>query len=123
MSNYDLEEDNLLKLQIFLSVVFIVTLLISITLSYNSMSHTKKIYKNNQALHILKFNRIISTIVAIGFLMINIDDKKIKEKYKKQIKNSDIQILASIITLISTLIVLYVAFSSENNITSNENPN
>lgn len=87
------------------------------------MSHTKKIYNNNQSLHILRLNRIISTIVAIGFLTINIDDKKIKKKYKKHNKNSNMQILASIITLISTLIVLYVAFSSESNITSNENPN
>ena len=37
MSNYDLEEDYLLKIQICLSIIFIFTIFVSISLSYNSM--------------------------------------------------------------------------------------
>lgn len=125
MSNYDLEEDILLKYQIFLSVIFIFTLFISITLSYNSMMELEKknkIYKDEDALKILRINRVIALSVAIGFLLINVQDKKIKEKYGKQNKNSNLQISASLITIISSLIVLYVAFTSNNTVIGNENP-
>lgn len=125
MSNYDLEEDKLLKYQISLSIIFIFTLLISITLSYNSMMECEgndKIYSDDDALNVLKINRIIAFLVALGFLFINVYDKDLKGKYGHNDGNADLQILASIVTLISSLIVLYVAFSSTNEIIQNENP-
>lgn len=125
MSNYDLEEDTLLKIQICLSIIFIFTLIISISLSYNSMMECEgkgKIYSDDDALNILKINRVISLMVALGFVLINIYDKSVKEKYNLDIGSSDAQILASVITLISSLIVLYVAFNSDSSIIGNENP-
>lgn len=125
MSNYDLEEDKLLKYQIILSLLFILTLIISITLSYNSMMEyekKQKLYTNDDTLNILRVNRTISFLIALGFLFINITDKNVKTKYNKQDKNSDLQILASIITTISSLIVLYIAFSNNSSIIGNENP-
>lgn len=125
MSNYDLEEDILLKFQICLSIIFIFTLIISITLSYNSMMECEgknKIYSDDDALNILRINRIISLIVALGFVLINVYDKSVKEKYNLDKESADLQILASIITLVSSLIVLYVAFSNNSSIISNENP-
>lgn len=125
MSNYDLEEDVLLKYQIVLSSIFIFTLLISISLSYNSMMECEgknKLYRDEDALSILKINRIIALLVSLGFLLINIYDKYVKEKYDLNRENADLQILASFVTLISSLIVLYVAFNSNNSIISNENP-
>ncbi len=125
MTNYDLEEDKLLKIQICLSLIFIFTIIISITLSYNSMmdcEKREKIYSDEDALNILRINRIIAFIVAVGFVIINSYDKSIKTAYNLNDKNADLQILASIITLISSLIVLYVAFSSSSEIIANENP-
>ena len=81
-----------------------------------------KIYSDDDALNILRINRIISLLVALGFVLINIYDKSVKEKYNLDKGNADLQILASIITLVSSLIVLYVAFSSNSSIISNENP-
>ena len=125
MSNYDLEEDVLLKFQICLSIIFIFTLIISISLSYNSMMECErkgKIYSDDEALNILRINRIISFLVAIGFVLINVYDKSVKEKYNLDNRNADLQIAASIITLVSSLIVLFVAFSSDSSIINNENP-
>ncbi|MBR2708346.1 MAG: hypothetical protein IKE90_02790 [Bacilli bacterium] len=125
MSNYDLEEDYLLRIQICLSIIFIFTLIISISLSYNSMMECEgrdKIYSDEDALDVLRVNRIISLLVALGFVLINIYDKSIKEKYNLEKGNADLQIISSIITLVSSLIVLYIAFSSNNSIVSNENP-
>ena len=125
MSNYDLEEDVLLRFQICLSIIFIFTLIISISLSYNSMMECegkKKIYSDEDALNVLRINRIISLLVALGFVLINIYDKSVKEKYNFDKGNAYLQIAASVITLVSSLIVLYVAFSSDSSIISNENP-
>ena len=125
MSNYDLEEDVLLKYQICLSIIFIFTLIVSISLSYNSMMKCegrRKIYSDEDALNVLRINRIISLLVALGFVLINDYDKSVKEKYNLDKGSADLQILASMITLVSSLIVLYVAFSSDSSIISNENP-
>ena len=125
MSNYDLEEDYLLRLQIILSIIFIFTLFVSISLSYNSMMECEgrdRIYSDKDALNVLRINRIISLLVALGFVLINMYDKSVKEKYNLDKGKADLQILASIITLVSSLIVLYVAFSSNSSIISNENP-
>lgn len=124
MSNYDLEEDRLLKIQICLSLIFIFTVIISITLSYNAMMECEKkekIYSDEEALNVLRINRIIAFLVAIGFVLINSYDKSVKEKYDLNYNNADLQILASVITVISSLIVLYVAFSSSSEIIANEN--
>lgn len=121
MSNYDLEEDLLLKIQIGLSAFFIFTLVISISLSYNAlMDDDNKLYSDKEAIGILRINRIIAFLVAIGFLIINVKDKDIKGM--NNIKNANMQIMASALSLISSLIVLIVAFSSSSEIISNENP-
>lgn len=125
MSNYDLEEDILLRFQICLSIFFIFTILVSISLSYNSMMECEgrdKIYSDSDALDVLRVNRFISLLVALGFVFINVYDKSVKEKYNLDKGNADLQIIASIVTLVSSFIVLYVAFSSNSSIINNENP-
>lgn len=125
MSNYDLEEDILLRFQICLSIIFIFTILVSISLSYNSMMECEgrdKIYSDNDALDVLRVNRVISLLVALGFVFINVYDKSVKEKYNLDKGNADLQIIASFVTLVSSFIVLYVAFSSNSSIINNENP-
>ena len=125
MTNYDLEEDVLLKYQIILSFIFTFTLFISITLSYNAMTGyggKNKLYSKKDAKIILKINRIIAFLVSIGFLLINIFDKLVKEKYNLNKNSADLQILASVLTLISSLIVLYIAFNNSNGTISEENP-
>lgn len=126
MTNYDLEESKLLKFQIFLSLIFIFTTIISISLSYNlilEFDGKNKIYNHKEADEILKINRLISVFVSFGFIYINIYDKKIKEENNLSNRFSDVQIMASLFTLVSSLIVLYVAFNSSSSTTNNENIN
>ena len=126
MTNYDLEERKLLKFQIFLSLIFIFTTIISISLSYNlilEFDGKNKIYNHKEADEILKINRLISVFVSFGFIYINIYDKKIKEENDLSNRFSDVQIIASLFTLVSSLIVLYVAFNSSSSTTNNENIN
>ncbi len=124
MTNYDLEEANLLRWQFGLSLLFIFTIVISLTLTYNELLKYEKktpLYNENMEDDILKINRTLSVLIAIAFLVINIVDKDIKKKHNLDLKSADLQIDAGVLSLISTLIVLYVAFMG-NGATSVENP-
>lgn len=124
MTNYDLEEAELITLQIVLSVVLLFTTIISITLSYDFLMKLEKkepLYAEEEATDILIFNRLVMFVVAIIFIYINIRDKSVKEKYNSEDEFADLQILASVFSFIATLIVLYVGIKSGSNITSEEN--
>ena len=125
MTNYDLEESELIKLQIVLSIVLLFTTIISITLSYNFLLNLEKkppIYSEKESLDLLLFNRTIIFVVAAIFIYINIRDKNVKEKYNLEDEFADLQIDASALNLVVAAIVLYVGIKSGSNITSGENP-
>ena len=125
MTNYDLEEAELITLQIVLSVVLLFTTIISITLSYDFLMKLEKkepLYTEKEATIILIFNRLVMFVVAMIFIYINIRDKSVKEKYNSEDEFADLQILASVFSFIAALIVLYVGIKSGSNITSEENP-
>ena len=125
MTNYDLEEAELITLQIVLSVVLLFTTIISITLSYDFLMKLEKkepLYAEEEAGYILIFNRLVMFVVTIIFIYINIRDKSVKEKYNSEDEFADLQILASVFSFIAALIVLYVGIKSGSNITSEENP-
>lgn len=125
MTNYDLEEAELITLQIVLSVVLLFTTIISITLSYDFLMKLEKkepLYAEEEATDILIFNRLVMFVVAMIFIYINIRDKSVKEKYNSEDEFADLQILASVFSFIAALIVLYVGIKSGSNITPEENP-
>ena len=125
MTNYNLEEERLVEIQIVLSTILLFCTIISIFLSYNfllSLKNEKTIYTDEDSYNILIFNRTVMFIVALIFILINLKDKCVKEKYGIKDDFADLQILASIFNFIATLIVLYVGINSSINITSEENP-
>ncbi len=124
MTNYDLEESKLLRWQFGLSLLFIFTLFVSLTLTYNQiLIHEKKkpLYTNKTSDDILKLNRTLGLLIALAFLYINIIDKEIKKEHNLDLKTADLQIGAGILTVISTIIVLYVSFIGDG-IVAIENP-
>lgn len=125
MTNYDLEEAELIILQIFLSVILLFTTVISITLSYDYLMKLEKkeaLYSEKEAKDILVFNRFFMFIVSLAFIFINVRDKEVKENYNSNNEFSDLQIVASLFSLVASIIVLYVGVISTNNVTSEENP-
>ena len=124
MTNYDLEEAKLLRWQFGLSLLFIFTIIVSLTLTYNEiLIHEKKkpLYTEQTADDILKLNRTLSVLLALGFLYINYIDKGIKEEHNLDLKTANLQIDAGALNLLATIIVLYVAFMSDGT-TALENP-
>ena len=126
MSNYDLEEVKLLKAQMVLSVLAIVTVLVSLGLSYNEilkLNKTTPLFSRKMENGILISNRHLALISSIGFLYIDYIDRDIKQKYKKNnLRNAQLQINASILSVIASIIVLYTAFDGENGEVELENP-
>lgn len=126
MSNYDLEEVKLLKAQMVLSVVAIVTVLVSLGLSYNEilkLNKTTPLFSRKMENGILISNRLLALIISIGFLYIDYIDKNIKQKYKKNnLRDAQLQINASILSVIASIIVLYTAFNGKNGEVGLENP-
>lgn len=124
MTNYDLEEAKLLRWQFGLSLLFIFTIIVSLTLTYNQiLIHEKKkpLYTNKTSEDLLKLNRTLAFIISIAFLYINYIDKGIKEEHNLDLKTANLQIDAGALNLLATIIVLYVAFMSDGT-TALENP-
>lgn len=124
MTNYDLEEAKLLKWQFGLSLLFIFTLIVSLTLTYNQiLIHEKKppLYKEETSDDLLKLNRTIGLIIALGFLYINYIDKDIKKQHNLDLKSANLQIDAGILSVIAAIIVLYVSMIGDG-VTAIENP-
>lgn len=124
MTNYDLEEAKLLRWQFGLSLLFIFTLIVSLTLTYNQiLIHEKKkpLYTNKTSDDILKLNRTLGLLLALGFLYINYIDKGIKEEHNLDLKSANLQIDAGLLSVIAAIIVLYVSFMSDGQ-TALENP-
>lgn len=121
MTNYNLEESELLKWQLLLTFIFIGTLFVSLTITYNEilkMEDKDPLYNEDVELAILKINRFIALVISLGFLLINVRDKNLKEFYNQgNLKDADKQIIAGIFTVISTIIVLGTAATG-----STENP-
>ena len=125
MTNYDLEESKLIVAQIILSLILLFTTIISISLSYNFLMKLEKketIYSSSKSYDILVFNRFLMFMVSLIFVYINVRDKNVKIKYNSEDEFTDLQILASVLTLMAALIVLYVGVKSGANIISEENP-
>ncbi|MBQ9011718.1 MAG: hypothetical protein IJ093_03625 [Bacilli bacterium] len=116
MTNYDLEEVELLNWQLILSLLFILTTIISISLTYNQIlkhNHKNLLFSSTFEQDILKINRMVATLIAVGFIIINVRDKKVKQAYNLCDEvTANLQISASVVTFIASLIVLYVAFSN-----------
>lgn len=123
MTNYNLDQVKLFYWQILLSLGLIISIFISISLSYNEilkMENKKPLYDTELETKILIFNRSFAALIATGYLLIDVIDKK-----ENNSEFSSLQIDASILSLISSLIVLYIALNSINNLseTTFENPN
>ena len=101
-------EKELLYLQIFGSLVFIITISVSIILTLNNinnMNHKKPFFSQKQENNISLTNRLVITTIALIFTYISYQFYE-KNKYSKNIDISRKELIASVFALISTLILL-----------------
>lgn len=121
-------EIKLTNFQIITSILFIISVLISIVLTIDEklvLEKKKPLFSKKTDQYINLFNRIFTLIIICFILYINYEGYKIDKIKGSNIDASRHQIYASILSVISAIIVLYVVFENwdENiNITSIENP-
>ena len=116
-----------IELQILLSIFFIFTTIISIILLYNEdlyIKYKQFILDPKNVYIISSINRIVILIILLLFLYANYVDKNIDILENKDLKADNLQIIASILSIISGIIVLYVTieYFSTNINSSLENP-
>lgn len=105
------EEINLLNIQLITSLTVIITVTISLILTYNQkldLQNKKTLFTKKQTHNISYINRLTILITAIIFLYINYKLYKISKKEGEDLKVYYLQIIASILTTIAATIVLYV---------------
>lgn len=121
------EEINQLNLQIIISLVVIVTIILSISLTYNqklNLENKKTIFSKKIAHNISYINRLTVLITSIIFLYINYRLYEISKKEGENLNVYYLQIIASILTIIASLITFYVVTkeTTGDDVASVENP-
>lgn len=105
------DEAHLLDIQIITTILFIVSLLISILITYNDRQIAKNespILTGKQAANLSIFNRTVVVILTVIFLYINYKSRENARKDNEEMWPFNLQICASELSLLATIIVLYV---------------
>ena len=112
--NNNQKETQLLYIQIYASIIFIITILLSIILTYNNIKKMNgcpffsKFLENNLTI----INRIIITFLVIVFTYINYQFYLISKQKNNRNNIQKNEFIASIITLIADFILLYTTIKS-----------
>lgn len=115
------KEKELLYLQSYASIAFIITIFVSLILTINNIkkqNNTKNFFSQKTENQINYINRIIITILAITFTYINYSFYEIS-KQKNNVTIQKDEYIASILTLVAGFILLYTTTQSiKNNVNS-----
>lgn len=109
--NYENEELKLVDIQMILSGLFILTVLLSLTVNYNNhlkLSGQQTFLTEEEAKNLIIVTKILALISALGFLFISIKGAELFNEKSKDL-DSKLEVGASILVVIATIIVLYVA--------------
>ncbi len=101
--------------QIITSVVSIIVIIISIVLLYNEqiyLENKKYVISPKKARNLTIFNRVLALITVLIFLYVNYRLYFISKEENENLKPYKLQISASVLTVIASIIVLYVATTS-----------
>ena len=118
----------LLNYQIISSILFIISIIISIVLTYDEKQQVLKktrLFSETFDKYLNLFNRILSLSIVVFILYINYVTYQIQKQKRSNLDPFRHQIYACIFSIISAVIVLYVILENwedNPNITSIENP-
>lgn len=120
------EEINAINIQLFALIFVLLSNFVSILLTYNqklNLENKKGFINPKNSLKITLYNRTLIVIIFLIFLYVNFKLYNISKEEGEDLKSYTLQIVASILTVMSGLIALYVvSLSSTENISDVENP-
>lgn len=114
--NTNQKEVNLLDIQLITTIIYIGSLIISIFLTYDDKQaalNREKIFTQKQSRNLSIFNRFLVVILTLAFLYISYQNRNLAKEKNEKLDNFNLQIMASELSLLATLIVLYVVIKSQ----------
>lgn len=124
----DEREISLIKYNILLSVLFVISVFVSIVISYNQeleLEGKKTFFDSKTANDIVLLNRLFVILIVIGFLIVNYYEYIIGVAKNKNLKPLKQQLFISILNIIAAFIALYIVYENLNTnfpISDIENP-
>ena len=122
----DKEEIRNVNIQFYTLLFSLLSIIISIILTYNDKLSTEgktSFLGKKTNYNLTLFNRILILSIAIAFLYVNYKSYMNAKTKEKKLKSYELQILASLFTLIAASISLYVvSVSTKETLVDLENP-
>ncbi len=122
---YTKKQIELLNLQMLASVIFIITIIVSIYLTYSDKQNIIN-NKKESNLDLSLLNRIVVLILALVYIYINLNNTYIAKKRNQNLDSFYIENIASFVALLAALLILYVVYINRKNNSFNvsdiENP-
>lgn len=126
MNKFD-QKLKILDLQTIGSILFIVSLIVTIVLTYNQRRYTlhqKPVFSKKETYIISNLNRILVLIIVLIFLYSSYELREIAKKKNSNIKLNDLDLFASFLSVVGACVVLYItAVSPVDDALDIENPN
>ena len=111
--------------QIIATILFLGTIIVSLSLSIDKRQkvlNQKILYTDEKAKQIAITNRIIVVLIIIFYLQIDKENLDIMKEKNNQTNLATLQIVAEVITLLASLLALYITYNSNFESISIENP-
>ena len=127
MSKYHKKEEiEAINIQLIALIFTVITAIISIIITYNQklqLEEKKTLFSPKESLKITLFNRKLILILSFVFLFVNFVLYKISKEEGEDLKPYNLQLIASVLVIVSGVIALYVvSLSSTENVSDVENP-
>lgn len=123
---YDSREVRVVNIQFYTLVLTLITTFISVIITYNQkreLKGKKPMFSGKQIYNITLFNRIFILVLSFVFLYVNYILYNISKEQGEELKPYELQLVASILVIVSGLIALYVvSLSNTETIADVENP-
>ena len=120
------KEIDAINIQLIALFLILISSIISILLTYNQkldLEEKDTLYTPKQSYKLTLFNRIFIIILSIVFLYVKYELYEVSKEEGEDLKPYILQIFATILTIISGIIVLYVVLqSTTENVSDVENP-
>lgn len=111
--------------QIIATILFLGTIILSLSLSIDKRQkilNQKILYTEKSAKQIAITNRLIVVLIIIFYLQIDKENLDIMKEKNNQTNLATLQIVAEVITLLASLLALYITYNSNFESISIENP-
>lgn len=110
------KEINLLNIQMWTTIIYIGSLFISISLTYNdkqSLLGKKSLYSDNQSQKISIGNRWLVLFLTFSYLFVNYKNINLAKEKSQKLWPFYLQSFASELSTLAAIIVLYVVIKTE----------